>query len=224
MRKPCSIISSLMLVFAALVSPWALASHGDQAAATDGSTSAPGSAALSVIRNASNGLLKTLKERADELHKDPAKLHEAVNNAVLPVLDFPTTSRLVLGRNFRKANAQQRARFAEAFRGMLLRTYAASLLRYADDIQIKYLPVPASKRPDRQLIPVQISYKGNPPIDVSYYMHNRKAGKWLIYDVKILGVSAVVTFRKTFAEEIKQFGMDGFLDRLEKKSSAAFKN
>ncbi len=187
----------------------------------DDEPSAP-STALEVIREASESLLQTLKGQAAELRKNPQKLNQAVNNAVLPVLDFPTTSRLVLGKNFRKANADQRARFEQAFQGMLLRTYAASLLRYADDINIDYLPVPASKRPDRQVIHIQISYKGNPPINVSYYMHNRKGGEWLIYDVKILGVSAVVTFRKTFAEEIKQFGMDGFLERLEEKSGKAF--
>jgi phospholipid transport system substrate-binding protein len=54
---------------------------------------------------------------------------------------------------------------------------------------------------------------GRPPIPVDYHLRQGEDG-WKVYDVVIQGVSAIVTFRSNFAEEIQRYGLSGFLDRL----------
>jgi phospholipid transport system substrate-binding protein len=47
-----------------------------------------------------------------------------------------------------------------------------------------------------------------------------KAGSdWKIYDVTVEGVSLVTTYRSTFAEEIRQNGIDGLIKSLQEKNS-----
>lgn len=166
-----------------------------------------------VIEMATNQLLDQLKNDHEQLSNDQSALQQVIADAIAPVFDLESATRLILGRNYRKATDDQRARFAKEFESMLLRTYAASLLRYASDIRFEYLPEVPSKKPTRRTVRTRLSYKDAPPIAVNYKLRKGSEG-WRIYDVTILGVSAVVMFRNTFGEEIKRYGMEGFLERL----------
>jgi phospholipid transport system substrate-binding protein len=42
---------------------------------------------------------------------------------------------------------------------------------------------------------------------------------WKIYDVTVEGVSLVTTYRSTFADEIRQNGVDGLIKSLQAKNS-----
>jgi phospholipid transport system substrate-binding protein len=169
-----------------------------------------------VVRTTADELLEQLRERRDALHSDPERLQRAVDAVLDPALDFDLTTRLVLGRHWRRATPGQRSRFSDEFRRMLLRTYSAPLLEYADDIAIDFLPSPAPKD-GRGSVRTVLSYRGSPPVAVNYQL--RRTGEvWRIYDVVIEGVSAVVTFRATFGDAIQRLGLDAFLDRLEAKN------
>ncbi|MGB1109013.1 MAG: MlaC/ttg2D family ABC transporter substrate-binding protein [Gammaproteobacteria bacterium] len=174
---------------------------------------APSADPAQVIRDATDQLLVQLQTKQETLSTDQAALQQVIADAIAPVLDLKRATRLILGRNYRKATDEQREQFAREFQSMLLRTYAASLLKYADDIVFEYLPEVPASRPDRRSVRTRLSYKNSPPIPVNYKLHKTDQG-WLIYDVTILGVSAVVMFRNTFGEEIKRHGMAGFLERL----------
>jgi phospholipid transport system substrate-binding protein len=42
---------------------------------------------------------------------------------------------------------------------------------------------------------------------------------WKVYDVIVDGVSLVTTYRSTFAEEIRQNGIDGLIKSLREKNT-----
>ena len=60
---------------------------------------------------------------------------------------------------------------------------------------------------------------GGPPLTVDYSMYKASAA-WKIYDVTVEGVSLLTTYRSTFAEEIRQGGIDGLIKSLQDKVSA----
>jgi phospholipid transport system substrate-binding protein len=64
-----------------------------------------------------------------------------------------------------------------------------------------------------------ITRTGGPSVPITYQMHKLDAA-WKIYDVAIEGVSLVLTYRSSFAQEIKRSGIDGLIQRLAEKNKA----
>ena len=186
-----------------------------------GQTAPSQDGAQALIRQSSEQLLNRLRTDRERLLNDAEALREVVAQVLVPVLDFDVLSRLVLGRHFRKATPTQRQRFAQEFRDMLLRSYTAPLLKYADDIQIDYLPAVPSQRADRTMVRTRLSYRGSQGIPIDYRLRF-KDGQWLVYDVKIMGLSAVGLFRQTFNADIQRLGIERFLARLAERSDRDF--
>lgn len=180
-----------------------------------------GSDAHSVLRAASDELLMRLRTERDQLVGNQQALSKVVSETVAPLLDFPVISRLILGKRARSVTEQQRSRFEHEFNQMLLRTYTSPLLRYADDISIEYLPPQPGARADRSLVKTQMRYKGSRPIPIHYYFRLNK-DRWQVYDIRIVGISAVVMFRNVFERDIERLGMDGFLDALAAQTERHF--
>jgi phospholipid transport system substrate-binding protein len=53
---------------------------------------------------------------------------------------------------------------------------------------------------------------------VDYSMF-KSPSSWKVYDVTVEGVSLVTTYRSTFAEVIRQGGIDGLIKSLEEKNA-----
>ena len=43
-------------------------------------------------------------------------------------------------------------------------------------------------------------------------------GQWKVFDVRISGISLVATYRSSFAEEVRNNGVDGLIGLLERKN------
>jgi phospholipid transport system substrate-binding protein len=52
---------------------------------------------------------------------------------------------------------------------------------------------------------------------VDYEMAERPAG-WKVYDVKVAGVSLVITYRESFASVVRDAGIDGLIKTLSEKN------
>ena len=65
----------------------------------------------------------------------------------------------------------------------------------------------------------EIDQGGGPKIPMVYEMGRTDAG-WKVYDVSVNGVSLVITYRSSFAQEIKRNGIDGLIKRLKEKNIA----
>ena len=55
--------------------------------------------------------------------------------------------------------------------------------------------------------------RGAEPMTIDYDMESTPAG-WKVYDVKIAGVSMVMTYRESFAAEVRAGGIDGLIKAL----------
>lgn len=175
----------------------------------------PSSGPQELVQNTTERLLTAIPTEQEVIRQNPERLYELIEDIVIPVVDRERISRWVLGRHWHKASAEQRSRFTKELQTMLIRTYAAPLLDYTD-IEVNYLPLNDSGNTD-VVIRTQIQPRGGEPLPVHYSLHSRD-GNWKIYDVTIGGVSAVVTLRTTFSNQIRKVGLEEFIHQLSEKN------
>jgi len=165
-----------------------------------------------LVQSTSDQVLARLKADHDKLEKNPNLIYPLVEDLVLPHFDFTRMSQLVLGMNWRTASDDQKARFTEQFRTLLVRTYAKALLEYTSQ-KINYLPFHADENARTVLVRTEIVQPGGQNIPVYYNLY-RKGDEWKVYDISIDGASLVTTYRSSFAEDIRQGGLDKVIARL----------
>lgn len=165
-----------------------------------------------VVREATEQLLDSISREKEVIDVDKARLYAIVEEIVLPHFDFTKMSQRVLGRHWREATEEQRAQFQDAFRDLLVRTYATALSEYRDQ-SIVYLPMRERGEGGEVSVRTRIEPPGGAPIPIFYEMYPI-ADKWKVYDVTIDGVSLVINYRSSFSNEIRRNGMDSLITRL----------
>lgn len=170
------------------------------------------------IEQVAERVLKVLK--SDERLKagDIQRINEAVDEYVLPYVDFEKTTRLAAGRYWRDASPQQRQALVDAFRGTLIRTYAGAFRQINDGTRIEMLPFRGD--PNAKDVVVRsrvIPGAGAQPAVVDYRLERTPEG-WRVYDLSVEGIWLIQNYRNQFATQIQQSGMDGLIAALNSKN------
>jgi len=142
-----------------------------------------------------------------------------VEEKILPLFDFQRMTSLAVARNWRGASPEQQSALVVEFRTLLVRTYSASLSSYRDQ-QIEYKPLRAAADAAEVQVRSSVRRAGSEPMTIDYDMENTPAG-WKVYDVKVGGVSLVITYRETFAAVVRDGGVDGLIKALADKNRQA---
>ena len=166
-----------------------------------------------LVKDATDRMLQALKDNEQQLAEDSSVIYGLVQEILMPNFDFDKMSKLALGKNWRKADSDQRLRFTEEFRLLLVRTYSTAMLEYTDE-EIRFLPFHEDLKKKKVKVRMEILQSGGPSIPMSLSMYLNKENAWKVYDVKIDGISLVTNYRATFATEIRNDGMDKLIDRL----------
>jgi phospholipid transport system substrate-binding protein len=184
--------------------------------------------AQTLIIERSNQLVTALKEQRTAIKTDDQIAYKLVEDIVLPHVDFTRVARLVLGKYWRKANAEQRERFTNEFRDFLVHIYVTAMVEFSDQIvshadNVQYLPF-RNGNPDDVSVRMQIKLPDRPPLHVNYSLHldNNNNG-WKIYDLAVEGVSLATTYRSSFASQIRRGGIDALINKLAERNAEASK-
>ena len=172
-----------------------------------------------VIQDTSARMLEALRKNRDALRQNSSQIYTLVDQIVLPNFDFELMSRWVLGRNWQQATPEQRRRFADEFRTLLVRTYAKALLEYSDN-EIRILPSANPAANNEATVKTEAQVRTGPPIPINYTMHLNSDG-WKVYDVTVDGVSLVTNYRSTFASQIRSNGLDTVIADLQQRNAQA---
>lgn len=171
-----------------------------------------------LVKDASDRMLEALKVNKDKIEEDPKFVYGLVDDILLPNFDFAKMSKLALGKNWRKANAEQRIEFIEEFRLLLVRTYSTAMLEYTDE-EIVFLPFRDDLAKKKVKVKMEILQAGGPSIPMALSMYLNKEQAWKVYDVKIDGISLVTNYRSTFAAEIRKGGMKKLIENLASRNA-----
>jgi len=168
-----------------------------------------------LVRERTGKIIELLKKHKDTYTKDHKKLYAMVQDQVLPYFDFRAMSRLVLGKHWREASEDQRNRFAGEFRDLLVRTYATALLKYTNE-EVAYLPYRSAPGDKTVVVRTEVKQGGGGPVIPIHYSFYLTDASWKVFDVTIEGVSLVTTYRGTYAEKIKNQGMEALIASMAK--------
>lgn len=175
-----------------------------------------------LAKSTTQEVLAILKADKDIQGGNVQKVHALVEAKVLPHFDFNRMTQLAVGKHWNAASPQQKQTLVKEFRSLLVRTYATSLTAFSNQaVDFK----PFSMKPDDTEVTVQTEIKqpGGKPIPINYDMYKTAFG-WKVYDVSIDGVSLVINYRSSFANTIRQSGIDGLIAMLEAKSRSLEKS
>ena len=190
----------------ALLAAWLLAAA---AAANPGSPDA-------VIEGAVTELNEKLSGRKDELSEDRDALYALINDILLPRFDRKLAAQLVLAKHWRTASDEQRERFINAFYNSLLRKYADGLLEFDED-RIEVVEFRGDTSAKRSLVKTNVTLDDGTNVPVHYDLVNR-GDRWLIFNVKVEGVSYVSNFRTELDSEIRATSLGAVIERLESEA------
>ncbi|MCO4756554.1 MAG: ABC transporter substrate-binding protein [Oceanospirillaceae bacterium] len=155
--------------------------------------------ASQVVENATGKMLSLMEDSSYREEAQFSTLVSEIDTLLDPVVDFPYISKLVMGKYYRKASADDRTEFAGVFRTTLLKTYAKAIVGF--DIK-GYEVVPARKKspkPDKQIVTVEVTSGAGTKFTLVYYMR-KKAGEWRLVNVNLDGVNLRLTFKNQFAD------------------------
>lgn len=170
-----------------------------------------------VVADALNLLNQEIKTRRAELENDKQALYTVIDDILLPRFDRRFAAQLVLARHWRTASDEQKTRFIEAFYATLVHRYADGVLQFSLD-KMKILPFRGDEPEKRAVVRTTVVLDDGTEVPVHYAMVKRPQG-WLMYDVKIEGISYVRNFRAEFNSEINATGLDAVIQRLEAEAA-----
>lgn len=171
-----------------------------------------------MVENTSQQMIQALHANQQALQADRSKIYGLVHQIVLPHFDFELMSQWVLGKHWRQATPEQRTQFTDEFRTLLVRSYGGALLEYADE-KIIFPPAPAPTADSQETtVHSVVQVKNGDPININYSLRFRN-GDWKVYDVTVNGVSLVINYRSTFANEIRDGGMDAVIGHLRERNA-----
>ena len=163
---------------------------------------------------------KKISEVIDLLRsKDLSK--EERNNKIIavvnPLLDFNQMAKLSLGKtHWVKMTKEQRVKFIDLFVIRLQESYLEKLDLYTDE---EVVVDDAEKVKNRIYVTTHLISKTD-KMEMVYKFYKTKQKGWMVYDVVILGVSVVQTYRSQFSGFLKNATYDQLFDKL--KASGGF--
>jgi phospholipid transport system substrate-binding protein len=168
-----------------------------------------------MIRRLSNEVLSNIKADKEVQSGDVRKVVAFVDSKIMPSVNFSRMTASAVGRNWRQATPEQQKRLQDEFKNMLVRTYAGALSQVKDQT-ISVKPLRAAPGDTEVIVRTEVIGRGD-PIQLDYRMEKSEAG-WKIYDLNVLGVWMVETYRTQFAQEISARGIDGLIATLAQRN------
>src|SRR5262245_29764617 len=171
-----------------------------------------------LVKNVTLEVIDIIAKDKEIRSGDRAKLISVIDANVLPHFNFASMTALAMGQNWRNATPEQRKQLVDAFRTLLVRTYASALAAYSEQ-KFDFRPLRAKPTDTDVTVQVRVLQPGAQPVPIDYSMEKTAAG-WKVYDVMVGGVSLVVNYRTEFANSVRNAGIDGLIKELQGKNKA----
>ena len=164
-----------------------------------------------LIKRISTEVMDAIKADKGVQTGDISKVSALVDSKIMPNVNFTRMTAAAVGRNWRQATPDQQKRLQEEFKALLVRTYSGALTQVKDQT-INVKPLRATAADTEVVVRTEVLGRGD-PVQLDYRME--KGGTaWKIYDLNVLGVWMVETYRTQFAQEINAKGIDGLIAAL----------
>ena len=173
-----------------------------------------------LIKRLSTDVLDSIKTDKAIQAGDVSRIVALVDTKIIPNVNFQRMTASAVGPGWRKASPEQQKRLQEEFKILLVRTYAGALAEISDQ-SIFVKPMRAAAQDKEVVVRTEIKGRGD-AIQLDYRLEKTpgEGAGWKIYNLNVLGVWLVETYRSQFAQEINAKGIDGLIATLTERNKA----
>ena len=150
---------------------------------------------------------------------DTERIKALVDERVLPNMAFERMTASTVGPAWRDATPEQRDQLKDAFKTLLVRTYAGAVKHIAGK-KLVVLPVRMADGDTEVTVRSEIRSAGSEPVPLGYRL-SADGDHWVIYDINVVGIWLVETYRTQFAQQIQKTGLDGLIAALTRLNKGA---
>ena len=129
-------------------------------------------------------------------------------------------AKLSLSKAYDTLNKEQQDTFDKAFEAQLKKSFTNKLSLYINE---KIIVSNLEQKNDKRIFLNAYTIIDGERKDIIFKFYD-KVGSWLIYDVDVLGVSIVQTYRSQFADLLSNEGFEVLLEKLKTTDFDADKN
>jgi len=173
-----------------------------------------------LIKRLSGEMLELI--RADKAIQagDVSRIIALVDSNVMPSVNFQRMTASAVGPAWRTATPEQQKRLQEEFKTLLVRTYAGALTQIVNQ-QIVIKPMRAAADDKEVIVRTEVRGQGD-ALQIDYRLEkiSGEGAGWKIYNINVLGVWLVETYRSQFAQEINAKGLGGLITTLSERNKA----
>jgi phospholipid transport system substrate-binding protein len=180
-------------------------------------------AADAFIKRLSSEILGGIKADSSNQAGNVVAITALVDAKLMPSVNFKRMTASAVGPTWRQMTPEQQNRLQNEFKLLLIHTYAGAL-SMARDVTITVKPLHTSPDDNEVIVKSEITGHGD-PIQMDYRLE-KVAGEevgWKIYNLNIMGVWLVETYRSQFVQAINKQGVDGLIATLSERNKSTAK-
>ena len=175
-------------------------------------------AADALIKRLSTEVLDSIKADKAIQSGDLSRIIALVDARIMPNVNFQRMTAMAVGPAWRQATPEQQKHLQDEFKILLVRTYAGALTQVSDQtIAIK--PMRAAAEDKEVVVRTEVKGRGD-AIQLDYRLEKTpgEGAGWKIFNMNVLGVWLVETYRSQFAQEISAKGINGLIGTLTERN------
>ena len=206
-RRSLGRMAAAVLAAGLMAGAWPLAQAADEAPDA-------------MIKRLSDDVLTTIKTDKQVRTGDFDHIISVVDAKIMPNVNFQRMTASAVGPAWREATPEQRKRLQEEFKLLLVRTYAGALSQVSDET-ISMKPLRCAPTDNDVVVRTEVRGRGD-PIQLDYRLERTpgQGAGWKIYNLNVLGVWLVETYRSQFTQEVNAKGIDGLIASIAERNKA----
>jgi phospholipid transport system substrate-binding protein len=206
-RRSLFRVAGSLLTAAAMVGAWPAAHAADEAPDV-------------MIKRLSDEVLNIIRTDKSVQAGDINRIMGVVDSRIMPNVNFQRMTASAVGPAWRQATPEQKKRLQDEFKLLLVRTYSGALSQISDE-SVVVKPMRAQPSDTDVVVRSEIRGRGD-PIQLEYRLEKTPGDGtgWKIYNLNVLGVWLVETYRSQFTQEINTKGLDGLIASLAERNRA----
>lgn len=176
-----------------------------------------------LVKRLTQEVIDRIQADKDVQSGDIASIMALAEEKVMPHVNFQRMTASAVGPAWRRATPEQRTRLQDEFKTLLVRTYSGAMSQ-AKNLTFSVKPMRSAPQDQEVIVRTLIKGRGD-PVQLDYRMEKTpgEGAGWKIFNLNVLGVWLVDTYRSQFSAEINAKGIDGLISTLSErnKSNAA---
>jgi phospholipid transport system substrate-binding protein len=173
-----------------------------------------------LITRLSTDVLVAIKADKSIQAGDVGKIVALVDTKIMPNVNFQRMTASAVGPAWRQATDAQKQKLQDEFKVLLVRTYSGALAQVSDQ-EISVRPLRAAAEDKEVVVRSEVRGRGD-PVQLDYRLEKTpgEGAGWKIYNLNVMGIWLVETYRSQFSQEINAKGLDGLIAALAQRNKS----